>query len=317
MFAFLSSAWTIPSLIGPLFGGLVASWADWRVVFWALAPTMPLLLPLVLPTVRRLPPAIPEPLGRASSHPVLSSVLLAAGAGVFLIGLESTRAVVVVGLGAIGIATAIAALRRITPAGTLRAARGAPAGIAVRFLLCSVYFGSEAFLPLGLTSIHGLSATSAGIGLAAGALSWTAGSFLQARLDGRFPGKRAYAITLGFATLLAGEVVMGLAVALPGLWSGWAVIGWALGGAGMGVAFNAATSATMAVTPAASTGNISAALQLAQTLATALIAGFGGALIARTGATTTGFLLVFGLTAALGLIGVLLSHRSAAVAERR
>lgn len=102
---------------------------------------------------------------------------------------------------------------------------------------------------------------------------------------------------------------MGLAVALPGAWPGWAVVGWTMAGVGMGVAFNAATAATMAVTPAGSAGSISASLQLAQTLATAVVAGVGGALVAGLGTTTPAFLAVFGLTAALGLVGAVLAGR--------
>lgn len=318
MVAFLSSAWTIPSLLGPVFAGLATSALDWRVVFWAIAPVTLLLLPLVLPGARRVSreraaAAVQETPDSARRRrvaaPVWSSVVLAAATSVLLLGLEAGSLGLLVVVVAPGLLVATLALRRIVPAGTLRLRRGAPAGIVVRFLLCGVYFGSEAFLPLGLTSVHGLDVTLAGLGLAAGALAWTAGSFVQAKVDTARPGTRARSVRLGFLALLAGELVMGAAVALPGAWAGWAVVGWTVAGVGMGVAFNAATSATMSQTAATSAGSISASLQLAQTLATAVVAGVGGAVVARLGTTSPAFATVFAVTALLGLVGVLVAGR--------
>lgn len=312
MFAFLSSAWTIPSLIGPVFAGALTSLLDWRVVFWSIAPLTLVLLPLVLPGARRL--SRPEQRSTSGSRrrlpaPVWFSILLAAGTGAVLLGLELDALPALVALVGGGLIGAVLALRWILPSGTLRLRRGAPVGIVIRFILCGVYFGSEAFLPLGLTSVHRLDVTLAGLGLAAGALAWTVGSFLQARIDTARPGRRARSTRAGILALVGGEALMGVAVALPGVWPGWAIVGWTIAGIGMGVAFNAATSATMAATPADTVGSISASLQLAQTLATATIAGIGGAVVARLGATTPAFLAVFGLTAALGLLGVLLAGR--------
>lgn len=316
MFAFLSSAWTIPSLLGPVFAGVLTAALDWRIVFGAIAPITLLLLPLVLPAARRM--SAPKPrAGRRFPAPVWFSILLAAGTGVVLFGLELEALPLLVVLVAGGLVGTIVALRRTVPAGTLGARRGAPAGIVIRFILCGVYFGSEAFLPLGLTSIHGLDITLAGLGLAAGALAWTVGSFAQARIDAWRPGTRARSTRFGILALLGGEIVMGVAVAIPGVWPGWAIIGWTIAGVGMGVAFNAATAATMATTPATSAGSVSASLQLAQTLATAIVAGVGGVLIARLGATTPAFLAVFGITAALGLLGVMLAGRLDETSRRR
>lgn len=316
MFAFLSSAWTIPSLLGPVFAGVLAAALDWRIVFWAIAPITLLLLPLVLPGARRL--SSPQPRSnRPLPGPVWFSMLLAVGTGAILFGLDMNAIPLLVTLVPAGLVCAAIALRRVVPAGTLGARRGAQAGIVIRFILCGVYFGSEAFLPLGLTKIHGLDVTLAGLGLAAGALAWTAGSFVQARIDAARPGRRSRSTRIGIVALLIGEIVMGATVALPGVWPGWAIIGWTIAGVGMGVAFNAATAATMATVAVTSAGRISASLQLAQTLATAIVAGLGGALIAKLGATTPAFLAVFALTAALGLVGTMLAGRLDATPSKR
>ncbi|PPG42013.1 MFS transporter [Pseudoclavibacter sp. RFBA6] len=311
MFAFLSSAWTIPSLLGPVFAGVLTAVLDWRVVFWTIAPITLLLLPLVLPGARRVS-ARPREKGRTLfSAPVWFSVLLAAGTGAVLFGLEADALPLMLALIVVGAVGAWVGLRRTLPKGSFRARRGAPAGVVVRFILCGVYFGSEAFLPLGLTRIHGLDVTIAGLGLAAGALAWTVGSFVQARIDAARPGRRSRSTRLGMLVLLGGQLLMGAAVALPAVWPGWAVIGWAIAGVGMGIAFNASTAATMSATPTSAAGSISASLQLAQTLATAVIAGLGGAMVARLGATTPAFLAVFGATAALALLGVWIAGRLA------
>jgi hypothetical protein len=214
---------------------------------------------------------------------------------------------VLVPLVGIGGLVAAWAFRRLTPVGTLTGARGAAAGVGVRFLLCGAYFGSEAFVPLGLTRLHGVGVTLAGVALATGALTWTAGSFIQARIDAARPGTRARSVRWGFVVLLAGQVLTAVTVAVPDAWSGGAVLGWAVAGLGMGVAFNAATSATMSA--GSSAGATSASLQLAQTLATALVAGSGGAVLAAAGTGPAGFAGVFAATGVLALAGVFLAGR--------
>lgn len=322
MFAFLSSAWTIPSLVGPLLAGALVAVADWRLVFWVVGPIVLALLPLVLPSARRVG-AVSSRGGpdsgaaaarsvdearRARRGALVASIVLAVASAVLLASLESTSLLVLVPLVGIGGLVAAWSFRRLTPVGTLRGARGAAAGVGVRFLLCGAYFGSEAFVPLGLTRLHGVGVTLAGVALATGALTWTAGSFIQARIDAARPGTRARSVRWGFVVLLAGQVLTAVTVAVPDAWSGGAVLGWAIAGLGMGVAFNAATSATMSA--GSSAGATSASLQLAQTLATALIAGAGGAVLAAAGTGPAGFAGVFAATGALALAGVFLAGRT-------
>ncbi|WP_027932659.1 MFS transporter [Amycolatopsis thermoflava] len=300
MFALLSSAWTIPSLVGPVVAAAVASSAGWRWVFLAMVPLAGVAAWCTLPGLARPAPTTPE---SSRWRPLVSSVALAAGTAILLAALELHTVAVLVPLAAAGFVLAVLALRQVTPAGTLVVRRGVPAGVVVRFLLCAVYFGSEAFLPLGLTELRHVSAFEAGLGLSAGALSWVAGSAAQAKWD----RNRRMAVGLGFAVLVAGVAVLAYGVLVgPGL---LAVLGWVIGGAGMGVAFNAATTETLGRAPDGQQGSVSAALQLAQTLATAVASGLGGALIAAEGAAPAAFLAVFAGTAALGLAGVLTAQR--------
>jgi len=90
-------------------------------------------------------------------------------------------------------------------------------------------------------------------------------------------------------------------------------VGWAVGGIGMGVAFNASTTDTLEQAPAERQGEMSGALQLAQTLAPGVVAGLGGAALAIAehydSTTRTALACLFALTALLALAGVLLSRR--------
>ncbi|GHE97018.1 MFS transporter [Amycolatopsis deserti] len=300
MFALLSSAWTVPSLVGPVVAAAVASTIGWRWVFLAMIPLAGIAAWCTLPGLKT--PFTPAADG-SRWRPLVASVALAAGTALVLAALELRTAAVLIPLAAAGLVVAVLALRHVTPAGTLTVRRGVPAGVVVRFLLCAVYFGTEAFLPLGLTELRHVSAFEAGLGLSAGALSWVAGSAVQAKWD----RDRRAAVALGFAVLVAGVAVLAYGVlAGPGL---LAVLGWVIGGFGMGVAFNAATTETLGRAADDQQGSVSAALQLAQTLATAVASGLGGALIASQGAATPAFLVIFAGTAALGLAGVLASRR--------
>lgn len=304
MFAVLSSAWTVPSLIGPAVAAAVTAAIGWRWMFALMLPLTAMAALLILPglrtTVRWAPDSPMPPWWRG---PLVNSLALTAGTGLLLAALELRDRTLMIPLMLAGFAAAVAALRYITPAGTLTARRGVAAGVVVRFLLCAVYFGTEAFLPLGLIDLRHLSAFEASIGLSAGALTWVAGSGMQAKWD----RSRATAVATGFVILLAGVIVLAYGVlAGPGL---LAVLGWAIGGTGMGIAFNAATAETLGQTPVQQQGAVSAALQLAQTLATAFISGLGGALIAHEGSDPSAFLMIFVITGGLSIAGLAAAHR--------
>jgi MFS family permease len=299
MFALLSSAWTLPSLIGPVAASSLAGAIGWRWVFLFMLPLTAIAAMTSMPGLPK--PAVP--VGRWNPGPLLSSVALAAGSGLLLAALGLQRVALIVPLATAGTLVAVVALRQVTPPGTLSVRRGVPSGVVVRFLLCGVYFGTEAFLPLGLRELRDVSTFEAGLGLSAGALTWVAGSALQAKWD---RGRRA-AVSVGFAVLVVGVAVLAFGVLVgPGL---LAVLGWVIGGVGMGIAFNAATAETLGSTPQEQQGSVSAALQLAQTLATAIASGLGGAVIAHRGPAPSAFLGIFAGTAALALAGIVTAWR--------
>ncbi|MEW2530839.1 MFS transporter [Streptomyces sp. NPDC047071] len=321
MFALVAGGWTVPSLVGPTLAAVISDHVSWRGVFVLLLPLIAVAAVLALPQLRRLdrPEGVANtpadaPAARWWATPVARSVLLAAGTGVLLAGLQLRQLALLVPLVVVGGVAGVLALRTVTPPGTLAVRRGVPTGVVLRFLLCGAYFGSEAFLPLGLVRLRDLSASEAGLGLSAGAITWVLGAAWQGRADGRWSGRsRAVPIAAGFVVLLVGIVVMALGVLVDAVPALVAVAGWAIGGAGMGVAFNAATTDAMEQAPADRQGEASGAMQLAQTLAVAVLSGLGGAAVSLASAygstVTVALTATFTLTGALAAAGILAAHR--------
>jgi MFS family permease len=325
MFALLSSAWTVPSLAGPVVAGTLADLMTWRSVFGLMLPITAGAAALTLPALHAIPAPQPaadearpvEPSVPWWRRPAAGAVWLTLGTALFLQGLLLKNLVLLAVIAALGLLSAVPALRLVTPEGTLRARPVLGAGVVIRALLCGAYFGSEAYLPLGLQQLRGVEPTEAGLGLTAGAITWVAGSALQARRD----TGRVAATAAGFAVLLAGIASIAVTITTDVLPSGIAVLGWAVGGLGMGVAFNASTTATLQRVPAARQGEASGALQLAQTLATAVVAGLGGAAVAIAEHASAGLrpalLGLFVLTGLLAFAGVPGSRRLREAARDR
>lgn len=339
MFALVSGGWTVPSLAGPALAAVIADHVHWRGVFVLLLPLIAVAAAMALPPLRGLASAgaAPNPGGAnlaspdsavpnsATSNsrigeaawwkgPVAYGLLVSGGTALLLGGLEFTNLGLLLPMAVLGAVVAVVGLRPVVPAGTLTARRGVPTGVILRFLLCGAYFGSEAFLPLGLTHLRGLSTTEAGLGLSAGAVTWVIGAAWQGRVDGRWAGRpRTGPIAAGFALLAVGIVAMAAGILVDAVPPAVALVGWAIGGAGMGVAFNAATTDTMEQAAADSQGATSGAMQLSQTLATAVLSGLGGAAIALADAhgstTRTALAATFTLTTVLALVGIALAHR--------
>ncbi len=118
---------------------------------------------------------------------------------------------------------------------------------------------------------------------------------------------------MGSAILSVGTAAIAATILVEAVPAWLAVAGWAVGGLGMGVAFNASTTDTLAQAPAAQQGQVSGALQLAQTLATGLIAGAGGAALAHAGDSSAALqgamAAIFAFTGALSILSIVLARR--------
>ena len=178
MLALLSTAWVVPGLVGPGVSGIVAQSIGWRAVFLALAPLPVLAGLLALPSLRRMPAGVPSPVARTRT---ISAIVLALGAGLVLAGIGFPNPAFALSIAAAGFLLGIPAMQRLLPPGTLRAAPGMPATVATMGLLNLAFFGVDAFVPLGLVEVRGTSVPFAGFALTAATITWSTGSWIQAR----------------------------------------------------------------------------------------------------------------------------------------
>ncbi len=272
MLALMSTAWVVPGLIGPAIAGLMADHLGWRWVFLGLGPLMLIAAVLALPPLRRIPG------GRTLVRDwwrIVRAIQLAAGCGVLLAGLSAHR-LIAMPLILIGGAVGWPALRRLLPEGTMRAAPGLPAAVATMGLLNLAFFGADAFVPLALTAVRGRSASFAGLALTAATITWSTGSWVQARATRR---PRRQVVRTGLSLVAAG--IGGVALVLgPAVPSQLAVVAWGIAGLGMGLAYSTMSLVVLETAPVGQEGVSTAGMQLANALGVALGAGLGGALIA-------------------------------------
>jgi MFS family permease len=274
MFAVLSTAWVVPGIIGPGVAGFVAEHGSWRIVFLGLLPLLPLGGGLLLPALRHLGPGA-ERSATAPSR-TRAALQLAAGAGLLLAGM-GLHSIVGVPLVVAGALVGMPPLRRLLPDGALRAAPGMPAAVAMRSLQTFSFFGAEAFLPLMLTSVRDQSTTVAGLALTAATLSWTTGSWVQARLATR---RSIRSVSTAGLLLVALGTVLSATVLLDAVPVATAALGWGFAGLGMGLAYSMSSVVVLADAPEDELGAASSGLQLADQLGVALGTGLGGAIIA-------------------------------------
>ncbi len=281
-FSALSSAWVLPSVLGPLLAGLVAEHIGWRWVFLGLLPLAPPAVLPLLPTLRRI--GFARPAAAAAGEPAAirpprrtGAVLrVAVGVGLMLYAGETLRWSSLVPL-AVGLALVVPSVARLFPPGTLRLRRGLPATVATRGMLGAAFFATEAFIPLSLIKHRGLSPTLAGLALTGAAIGWAAGSWFQGRPTLKV--SRPALVRLG--AVLVGVGVGGSALTLwPALTPNVAGVAWAVAGAGMGLAMASMSVLVFQHSPTAEQGTNSASLQLADTLASAVGVGAGGVVLA-------------------------------------
>ena len=201
----------------------------------------------------------------------------------FLGALGLDEPLLLVPAAAAGLALALPSFRSLMPPGTLRAARGLPSGILVRGLLAVAFLGCDAFLPLALTELRGFSVSQAGLVISAASLSWSLGSFLQARLDrldggtGRpraaaAPGSRC--CWPGSRRRRPGVIARRRSRSRSRSPAGRSP------GSESASAIPRSAAIVLSEAPGGEEGSVSAALQLIETIGVAVFTGIGGVLIA-------------------------------------
>jgi MFS family permease len=280
VFAVMSTAWVVPSLISPLLASVVADRVGWRWVFLGLVPVTVVVAVLAVPALSlpslRRPDSVAGADGPGGTPSRLRAVLLLAlGATVLLGGFSADAVWVGLTVAAVGVLVLLPAFRSLTPAGTLRARPALPAAVLTRGVLTFAFFSAEAFVSLAMTSVRGTSTQFAGVVLASASLWWTAGSWLQARYSDAWGATRL--VRLGGATLVVGAVTMlaALSDSVPvGVW----LLGGALAGLGMGTAYSPLAVVTLGEAEPGHEGAATSALQMSDILGISLGTGIAGVL---------------------------------------
>jgi MFS family permease len=316
MMAVLSTAWVAPGLAGPAISAEVARLFGWRWVFLGLLPIVAVAGTIAVPALIRLGP--PASAG-AQEHRMTDGFRTAAGATLILAGLSLAagsgagpgRLTAVLGglaLMVAGAGTGLPALRRLVPPGTLTARPGLPATILTRGLLTFTFFGADAYVTLTMTAVRHRSPVVAGIAVTGATVAWTAGAWVQARLSDTWPGRRL--VRSGLVVVLAGIVGMVL-VLQPGVPVAEGLAAWSVAGLGMGLAYAPISLMMLQKAPPGQEGRVSASLNLADVLGTAIGIGVGGAAVAATAShdLRLGITIAFAAAAAVGLAALVVTQR--------
>ncbi len=300
LFAAYAAAWVLPSFFGPLLAAWASDAFGWR---WVFIGTVALVVPVTLALAPRAL-AVPRSEG-APMHDSLRPVGWALLAAVAVLGVRLVdHAVVSLACAAV----VLFALSQLLPSGSLLLRRGLPAVISTRGLVAGAFFTAQAYVVLLLEEQWGVSATSAGLVLAAVGVVWWLGSTVQARNPGL---AHAGAMSGGTAALAVAFVALTVVIALDAnQWFAAAVFVVAAGG--MGFCYPRTTVAMLALSSDADRGSNSAAINAADSMGAALsIAVAGLVMAAAEAADANPFVPLYAFTAALAVLSLVAARRTA------
>jgi len=306
MFAVLSTAWVIPGLVGPAIAALVAAAVGWRWVFLGLLPLVAVAGLLSVVALR----AVPRPDRAARPElPYLPVLGVVGGAGVALASITSGRLLFLVAGTVLGGMLLVLSLRRLTPPGTLTARRGLPATILGRGLLTCSFFAGDAYVPYAITTVRHAPTGLGALALTAATMTWTAGSWVQARWISRVGPRRL--VRLGEIMVFIGLVLMA-ATLLPSVPPALGIAAWAIAGFGIGQAYAPLSVTTLDRASPGEEGRATSGLQLFDVLGQAVGTGVAGAIVAGTAdglGHRIGVALAFGFALVVSVISLVAGAR--------
>ncbi|MCU1380782.1 MAG: major facilitator superfamily 1, partial [Acidimicrobiales bacterium] len=310
MFAVLSSSWVIPGILGPSLATLIDHAVGWRAVFLGLLPFGLAAGVLTLPALRAIGPGEVDETHGPDPSRLPDAVRVAAGAAALLAGRGSGNMLVAVALVVVGAATAWPSYLRLVPPGTVRAKPGLPAAVLIRGMLTFAFFGADAYVPLALKEVRGMSTFWIGVLLTMTTLTWTGGAWLQARAVARVGASRL--VVLGHLLIVGGVAVTALT-----LWRDVPVVvafvGWPFAGFGIGLAYASISVTVLREAAPGREGAATSALQLTDQLGVALGTGLGGAAVALGDAggwdPASSIAVAWGIAAVVAAGGALVGRR--------
>jgi MFS family permease len=274
IYAVMSAAWVLPSLVAPLIAGWITDRFGWRWVFLGLVVPVVLVGALVVSQIRRLGP--PGMAVGKSRLPV--ALLLSAGATAVLVGSTNRQMLLAIVLGGGGLVVCAGAARSLLPKGTYSLQLGLPSAVASRFLATFAFGCVDSFVPFAAKNIHGVrSAAVQGFMIIGAAITWTAGQAYAAKHSSEM--KTVKYVRIGFILLGVGALLTSTVVApQTPLWV--VFFSWMVGGLGMGLLFNPTTVVAMASSSDGDAGLVGGQLSMADSLGFAGAATLGGTFIA-------------------------------------
>ncbi len=307
----LSTAWVVPSVVGPFIAGGLTQYVSWRWAFLSLAPLIPIPLLAVLPRLSRTTASDTRRTGRvwlAAAMAVGAALMQWAGLAAEHAHWFTAGAAVLVGLGLV-----VVSARTLFPPGTLRLKRGLPSVIAFRGVTAGGFFSCQAFVPLMLVEHRGATPTLAGLAVAGTALGWSAGSAWQGR--SQLTMRRSGLVRLGSSVAAVGVLftasaaVVTDAVTVPAWTAG---VGLLIGGLGMGLSMSSNAVLLFDFSPPDDRGANSAAIQMSDSLGGLLVIGGAGVLYAlgrSTLAPTELYSWIFAVSFAVMLLATFVAFR--------
>ncbi|MFD2117923.1 MFS transporter [Paenibacillus yanchengensis] len=319
--AAFSSAYILPSLIGPYFAGVLAEQFTWRLVFWFVLPLIAIALVLTVPTFLKLQrKAFAEreqhtnDRTKPSYRTELQAVLLTFGTALLLLGLGKIVEWQGIVLTIIGLLILIKPLQQLLPPGSLKLKRGMPSIIVSRGLYMASYIAAESYVVLALTELKGNSADTVGLVVAGGSITWSFAAWLQSKLDERAEGKnRERRISIGLVCMTIGLASIVTVVNLPGNGLFLTLISQMIIGFGIGLANPTTGAIALSKAPKGAEGEVSAHLQFIDAFGPGLSIGIGGAIIAVSNfydaGLSTGIIIALALQLTLAIISLIISFR--------
>lgn len=212
VFAAVTFVWGIATVLGPLFGGLVLEYGDWRDVFWLFA-----LQAVVFSA------AAPVLLGRGQGGqggpgiPWVQLGVLGVGVGAIAVADILKTPIVTIGLVAAGIAILVLvvwidarARVRLLPRGAGDLSTVCGSGYLSMFALTAASMGFAIYGPPILQELRGFSPLWAGYAVGAESMAWTLAALAVAGATGIWDGRW---IRIGALCLVASLVVLPLVMA--------------------------------------------------------------------------------------------------------
>jgi MFS family permease len=267
MFATLSTAWILPGIFGPAIAGVVAEALNWRWIFFGLLPVLAVSGTMAYRGLSRMAAGPVTARSSSTGARIRDGIVVGLGVALLTTGLTADSTALLAALVVPGVALTGWAFLRIVPPGTVTAARGYPTAILLRGLLTFAFFSIDAYVALLLVEVRGWSAAAAGIALTAATVSWTAGSWTQARLSARVPHERF--VRVGFPVVAVGIAGLGL-VLHPDVPAWLAVPIFGVAGYGMGLTYAQFALIVLRDVPHDAQGEVTAGLTLSDAVGTAL-----------------------------------------------